>query len=111
MKNYTPEKIPLGLICIELILIALFGLLGSQYDFFHLNREKNLQTWFSSIQLFFVAYCSIIVANKEYVLKKQDLIIKSKKFWYIMAADFTYLSLDELTEIHEMIKNRGRTPV
>jgi hypothetical protein len=99
------------LLCIELILIALFGLLGSWYDFFHLNRERNLPTWFSSIQLFFVAYCSIIVANKEYLLKIQDIVIKSQMVWYIIATGFAFLSLDELTEIHEMIKKRGRTPV
>jgi hypothetical protein len=111
MKNYTPEKILLGLICIELILIALFALFGPRYDFFHLNRERNLPTWFSSIQLFFVAYCSIIVANKEYILKKQDILIKSQMFWYVIATGFAFLSLDELAEIHEMIKKRGRTPV
>jgi hypothetical protein len=111
MNNYTPEKILLGLICIELVLIALFGLLGSQYDFFHLSRERNLPTWFSSIQLFFVAYFSVIVANKEYLLKRRDIIIGSQMFWYIMAAGFAFLSLDELSEIHEMIKKRGKTPV
>jgi hypothetical protein len=111
MKNYTPEKILLGLICIELMLITLFALFGPRYDFFHLNRERNLPTWFSSIQLFFVAYCSIIVADKEYMLKKQNILAKSQMFWYVMATGFAFLSLDELTEIHEMIKKRGRTPV
>jgi hypothetical protein len=111
MKNYAPEKILLGLICIELILIALFALLGLRYDFFHLNREKNLPTWFSSVQLLFVAYCSLITANKESMLKKQDVFIKSQAFWYVMAIGFAFLSLDEFTEIHEMIKKQGRTPV
>jgi hypothetical protein len=111
-KNFSPEKVLLGLISAELILIALFGLsvFGLRHDFFHLGREKNLPTWFSSIQLFFVAYFSIIVANKESFIEEQDRIITNQTFWYVIATGFAFLSLDEFVEIHELIKRRGRTP-
>jgi hypothetical protein len=112
MKNFSPEKVLLGLISAELILIALFGLggFGLRHDFFHLGREKNLPTWFSSIQLFFVAYSAIIIANKESFIEGQGRIITNQLFWYVIAAGFTFLSLDEFVEIHELITRRGRTP-
>jgi hypothetical protein len=112
MKNFSPEKVFLGLISAELILIALFGLggFGLRHDFFHLGREKNLPTWFSSIQLFFVAYFAIIIANKESFIEGQGGIIPNRLFWYVIAVGFTFLSLDEFVEIHELITRRGRTP-
>jgi hypothetical protein len=112
MKHFSPEKVFLGLISAELILVALFGLggFGLRHDFFHLSREKNLPTWFSSIQLFFVAYFAIIVANKESLIEGQGGIITNQLFWYVIAVGFSFLSLDEFVEIHELIKRRGRTP-
>ena len=82
MKNFSPEKVLLGLISAKLILVALFGLgeFGLRHDFFHLGREKNLPTWFSSIQLFFVAYFSIVVANKESIIEGQRGIITNQLF-------------------------------
>jgi hypothetical protein len=123
MKTYSPEQVLVRLITIDLILVALFVFLGfglrydvfhlSQelFDFFHLGREKNLPTWFSSIQLFFVAYLAIIVANAESFRGTRDGIIRSQLFWYVIAAGFAFISLDEFTEIHESIKRtEGRTP-
>jgi hypothetical protein len=112
MNNFSPKEVFLGLISAELILIALFGLgeFGLRHDFFHLSREKNLPTWFPSIQLFFVAYFSIIVANKESLIEAQVGITTNQLFWYVIAAGFTFLSLDEFVEIHELIKRREKTP-
>jgi hypothetical protein len=112
MKNFSPEKVFLGLISAELILVALFGLggFGLRHDFFHLGKEKNLPTWFSSIQLFFVAYFSFVVANKESFIERQSGIVKNQLFWYIVASCFAFLSLDEFVEIHELIIRRGKTP-
>jgi hypothetical protein len=35
----------------------------------------------------------------------------SQELWYVMAAGFAFLSLDEFSEIHELIQRQGRTPV
>jgi hypothetical protein len=89
--------------------MALSGLFGFllRYDFFHINREQNLPTWFSSIQLFFVAYFAMIVANKESLIEEQEGITNSQVLWYIIAIGFAFLSLDEFAEIHESIRRPG----
>jgi hypothetical protein len=35
----------------------------------------------------------------------------SQELWYVMAAGFAFLSLDEFSEIHELIQRQGRTLV
>lgn len=45
MKNYTPEKILLGLIGIELILIALFGLFGVPSGLDSIGPQRRYMAW------------------------------------------------------------------
>jgi hypothetical protein len=111
MTHYRPEMILLGLIAVELLLVALFGVLGAQYDFFHLGREKNLPTWFASIQLCAVAYGALRVAQQEAGLNTREGPLHSQLVWYVLAAGFAFLSLDEFAQIHERIPEQGRTPV
>ena len=77
MQHCSPEKTLFGLIAVELLLVALFGVLGAHNDFFHLGREQNLPTWFSSMQLFFAAYCAMIVAHQESLLDEREALLKS----------------------------------
>jgi hypothetical protein len=111
MTQSRPETVLLGLIVVELLLVALFGVLGAQHEFFHLGREKNLPTWFASIQLCAVACGALRVAHQEAYLKDREGPLHSQFVWYVLAAGFAFLSLDEFTEIHEVIRPQGRTPV
>jgi hypothetical protein len=111
MTQHRPETVLLGLIAVELLLVALFGVLGAQYPFFHLGREKNLPTWFASIQLCAVAYAALGVAQQEAGLNTHEGVLRHRLVWYVLVAGFAFLSLDEFVELHEMIRPQGRTPV
>jgi hypothetical protein len=103
MNAVSPEKVLFGLIAVELLLVGLFGVLGARYAFFHLGREQNLPAWFASLQLFAVAYAAIVVAHEESCIKDRQALLNRPLVWYIMAAGFAFLSLDEFAEIHEVI--------
>jgi hypothetical protein len=111
MDDVSPEQMLVGLIAVELLLVGLFGALGARYAFFHLGREQNLPTWFSSLQLFAVAYAALGVARQESGLQDRQARLNRPLVWYVLAAGFAFLSLDEFAEIHEVIRRQGRTPV
>ena len=110
MPRYQPEKVLAALLSFEFLCVLLFALLGLNHDFFHLDRESNLPTWFSSLQLFFVSYLGLIVASEEALLTSEDFCLR-QPFWYVLSLGFVFLSLDEFCQIHELIEKRGRTPV
>jgi hypothetical protein len=111
MNAVSPEKVLFGLMAVELLLVGLFGALGARYAFFHLGREQNLPAWFASLQLFAVAYAALGVAQQEVGLKGRAARRTRPLVWYVLAAGFAFLSLDEFAALHEGIRRQGRTPV
>jgi hypothetical protein len=83
-----------------LVQIADFGfgrdhLLGLT-PLFDLNQENNIPTWYSGIVLFTTAGALGIVAAANY-----HAGAPFARHWAVLAMIFVYMSLDELTRIHE----------
>lgn len=83
-----------------LVQVAYFGfgrdhLLGLT-PLFDLNQEDNVPTWYSGIVLFTTAAAVGIVAAA-----KHQAGAPFARHWTVLAFIFLYMSLDELTRIHE----------
>lgn len=61
---------------------------------FDLNRETNIPTWFSVVQLFMVAIVLAVAALAERAQPAPSAA------WWGLFAIFTYMSLDEATDLH-----------
>jgi hypothetical protein len=73
---------------------------------FDLNREANVPTWYSVCQLLLAASLLAAIARASGAAKDG-----LARYWWVLAAGFCYLSLDELAQLHEMTDNRTLTPV
>ncbi len=73
------------------------GIDAERIDRLSLDRERSLGAWFSSLMLAAVALVLFL-----YPLADRTLPGWSRARWYLLAAVFLFLSLDEATEIHEM---------
>lgn len=67
--------------------------------FWNLDREHNLPTWFSGIQLVLVALASLDCYEGE--RRSPRRLFPPAAAWAVLAPCFLYLSLDETTVIHE----------
>ena len=68
---------------------------------FNLDTEANIPTWYSTILLFLVSLCSLIV----YRIRVNG-ITRSERgnaFWLFLAIVYCFLSMDEAARIHEFI--------
>ena len=90
---------------IELVLVMLF--LGHvcfadpnsfSYKFFHLDREKNIPTLFSTVQLFAVGIVFIVISTNDNATRKT-----LQRFFLLGGLGFIFLSFDEAFSIHESI--------
>lgn len=70
---------------------------------FDLNREANIPTWFSSILLILNAFTLAIIAIHT---KAQRGSYHTQ--WFVLAAIFLYLSIDEAALLHEMMEKPVR---
>lgn len=70
---------------------------------FDLNREANIPTWYSSLILF-ISACLLFFIS--YYKGAKD---SNQKFWKTLAFIFLYLSIDELSSIHEDFNNPVRS--
>ena len=68
---------------------------------FDLNREENIPTWFSSLLLILNAFILAIIAIRT---KAQQGPYYTQ--WFVLAAIFLYLSVDETAQLHEMVVKR-----
>lgn len=93
----------IAIFSIELLLIAAYFLTESSEHsrfqrFFHLDREANLPTWFSSTQLLLVgimAFLTALLARRVSSTLQIQLCL--------FAAVFVFLSMDEASTFHETI--------
>ncbi len=68
---------------------------------FHLDKEANIPTWYSTILLFAVSFSSYLIyyfQNKIPGEKK-----RFSKFWLNFSLVYCFFSLDEAARIHELI--------
>ncbi len=114
-NNYTVMSIPpfrifCGLAAIIFLLIITHsgvqicwktqacGILTSPINYhgylFDLSKESNIPTWFSVVQIFMVAVVLAIAAYTEHTR------FESSTAWWGLCAIFTYMSLDEATDMH-----------
>jgi hypothetical protein len=70
-------------------------------NFFHLELENNLPTWYSTLQLFALAFLMGLFALSRY-----DRGRPSTLALFSLPAVFLALSLDEVAEIHEWVGYR-----
>lgn len=88
------ERYVLGLVIIEAGLVGLHMAFG-QHPFFNLDREYNLCSWFSSLQLFTLGGACVAAFHRD------GRVTADRWLWWILALGCCYLSLDEIVAIHE----------
>jgi hypothetical protein len=91
------DRYALALVAIEAALIALHTGLG-QHAFFNLDREYNLGSWFSSLQLFALSGACVAAFHRD------SRAVAGRWLWWILAVGCCYLSLDETMAIHEGVR-------
>lgn len=70
------------------------------WQFFHLDREGNLPTWFSSSQFFLLA---IVFAAIFLVERYDSPARRTARVWLLCAVGALFLSIDEAAALHEMV--------
>jgi hypothetical protein len=68
---------------------------GANKRLFDLDKEQNLPTWLSSVQLFSAALCSWLCSLRS--------TGRERLAWRGLAVIFAFLSLDELALVHEEV--------
>jgi hypothetical protein len=71
-----------------------------------LQREANIPTWFSSVQLFAVALTLTAIW-----LSQRNATHRHAPYWAVLMLGFYYLSVDEVAQLHEMSDNPLMTPI
>lgn len=110
---YPAYLVPFLVVCITLLLLvdaaitywhyevsALHGLLRDQ---FNVDHERNLPTWFSSVQLLTAAH----VANRI----RRDLPTErslTAASWFCLSAGLLFMSMDEVCGFHETLNSFTR---
>jgi hypothetical protein len=78
--------------------------LGTDLPYDALSRldvdgEMTVPAWFSALDLFFCALLMVAIAQREHGLR-------FVRYWWVLAAGFTILSLDEAVSLHEAVNDR-----
>lgn len=71
-------------------------------NLFELEQEANVPTWFSTLLLFSVSLTSFLIYKSDQKTKTDS---PWSSFWLIFSIVFCFLSLDEASELHEMISS------
>lgn len=91
------KRIFFTLIAADTILLALhfaFGV-GASLDLFHLDRERNIPSYYSGLQLICIAalaFLSLLLSAR-----------KERRVWGLFTFIFIALSFDEISELHENV--------
>jgi hypothetical protein len=94
---YNTKIVFYWLIGIDLFILSLHLLFGSHSQFFHLDFEQNLPTFYQSFKLVFFGIIFFILGLKKSI--KLDI----KSFILPLSLVLIFLGLDELLQIHENI--------
>jgi len=90
-------RLALVALAADLALVLLHLATGGA-DFFYLNAERNLPTWYSTVQLFAVA---MAVDRRRRLTAGSGVL--AGLMWCCAAGLFAYLALDESLMIHEAV--------
>ena len=114
--TFTPTKIAVWLgTIITCLVLADIGVLFSTYylghgrifglvGLFHLNREANIPTLFSTFQLLLASGLLSIIAVARKNQGERDYL-----YWLGLATGFLFLSIDEGAQIHELLMTALKT--
>ncbi|NKB18992.1 MAG: hypothetical protein GKS01_00470 [Alphaproteobacteria bacterium] len=69
-------------------------------EFFDVDLERNIPTWFSTILLFIAGMLLLLIANRKHISNGQWI-----RAWYGLAFGFFFLSLDEIAGFHETLNH------
>jgi len=113
--NIDPRKLLLTLLVIELIFLMIDGLFNCCWRaastdlkiLFDITREANLPTWFSSTQAVVVGLIAWVYARQRKGLTSRQ----SATGWYVIAAFFIYLGIDDAAQLHERVATALSTDV
>jgi tetratricopeptide (TPR) repeat protein len=82
----------------DVVLVAVH-LAAGNHPFWNLDREHNLPSWFSGSLLLLLAVAALDVADRERRMGLRHA--PGPGAWRVIALTFAYLSLDEITVLHE----------
>lgn len=105
--DIDPRKLLLTLLIIELVFLMIDGLFNCCWPgvtsdlkvLFDITKEANLPTWFSSTQALVVGLVAWVYARQ----KKGLAPLQSSTGWYVIAIFFSYLGIDDATQLHERV--------
>ena len=86
---------------LDLLIFLLHFIYANKYNFFDLDMEQNLPTFYQSFKLLFESMLLFSIYLLISVDKKCSRGVKS--FWLILVFIFSYLCIDEAAQIHENI--------
>lgn len=97
-----PTRKALIVLCLPLVFLLVMHFFPESVSWtihqrFDLNDETNIPTWYSSALLLLVSISSLAI----YLWR--DKTLKHQKFWLIFSAVYSFLSMDEVAQIHEAI--------
>jgi hypothetical protein len=94
---HRPLHLFYGLLALDGLIVLLHLMFGPSSNFFHLDMERNLPTYYQSFKLFAIGLL-LFWGNL-----KLKLSTEMKVFTLTLALALTALGLDEMLEIHENI--------
>lgn len=100
----------LGAVSIALLaghhFIYAYGARGFMWEakLFNLDGEQNVPAWVATC----IWFTTSLGAMFAFYVEKRTNFTKTTPYWLFIAALFSFLSLDELAEVHELLGVRGR---
>ena len=90
-----------ALFAIEAILVVVHLATDGNVRYWNLDKEHNLPTWFSGVQLVLVGLVCLDGFDREQSLRSR--LVPPAWTWCLLASFFVYLSVDEVTVVHEAV--------
>lgn len=98
LKKLFPN-IFIVLIIIDII-IVLLHFASDRHELFNLDFENNIPTYYQSMQLFLIAFLSLVfIYFSSIFTKTKETVLKV--FWFCFSIVPLYLSIDEMIQLHE----------
>ncbi len=94
------RKIIISILILDVVIVLLHILFGKMSDFYNLDKEYNLPSFYSALKLISIGIVSlaIFISTKNNLVRKKWQEIYS---WLSFGLLFVYLGFDEFFTIHE----------
>jgi len=100
--SFSSRKLFMWMVVIVAVLATLHFLPESLAGYkFNLDKEGNVPTWYSTILLYSVAICALLIYFSYDISYKSNYSLRY--FWLGFSLCYGFLSFDEGAHIHEMI--------